>query len=624
MSAVCPCALFLATNRSLPIGDAPTCGVSFDRCLAYDPKRYRARQSDTGHLRIECYPQIERFGDDVPGQPTARVQVLHDAHDFTQEYENQGKEQAATMDNLVTNGLWNDLPNELVLCVLERTPLFMWPVVRTVNRHLYNLVVSEIGQRRTHKYEREPLQRRAYLEGRRHATTHYFGLLVERGHTGLARYVHAVSERKPCLFHAICVSAERGDVATFDWLCARTDDIVKRSNCVIIGAARAGRNDMVKQMVRDGFSLDSTVIANFACADDRAMIQWLRDNGCPWGTNVMCCAASVGNLELATWLLEQGCPISSASTEFAAQRGHVHVLAWLLTLQRPNLWTRDVVAGAAEHARTDVLQWLSDHAPPTCWDDDAGWCESAEHGHINVLKWMHARRAIDGPECMAVSERAAAHGRLNVLQWVERATPHLAPHHRWNHWACSAAAKSGHLDILVWLRARGCGWSVLTCEVAALAGHLHVLKWAIEQGCPHSPFSLVRCACERGQLSILQWLYDRNDQADDLGHVCVQAARLAHLPMLRWACQKGATLGTDVVAKAVFNGDLEMLDWIWETGRCPRLTWQVSTMALSGGRIDMLEWLQSRDCPWDIVTVGGIASGPTRAWLDAHVLCRGA
>ena len=44
---------------------------------------------------------------------------------------------------------------------------------------------------------------------------------------------------------------------------------------------------------------------------------------------------------------------------------------------------------------------------------------------------------------------------------------------------CSnAAAFSGHLELLKWLRANQCPWDELTCTRAAGNGHLKLLKWA--------------------------------------------------------------------------------------------------------------------------------------------------
>jgi hypothetical protein len=38
------------------------------------------------------------------------------------------------------------------------------------------------------------------------------------------------------------------------------------------------------------------------------MVQWLRDNGCPWDTNTCLAAARHGHLEVLQWARSNGCP----------------------------------------------------------------------------------------------------------------------------------------------------------------------------------------------------------------------------------------------------------------------------------------------------------------------------
>lgn len=52
------------------------------------------------------------------------------------------------------------------------------------------------------------------------------------------------------------------------------------------------------------------------------------------------------------------------------------------------------------------------------------------------------------------------------------------------------AAKEGHLEVLKWLRERGCpwDWDAMTCAHADDGAHLDVLRWARENGCPFGFF----------------------------------------------------------------------------------------------------------------------------------------
>lgn len=49
---------------------------------------------------------------------------------------------------------------------------------------------------------------------------------------------------------------------------------------------------------------------------------------------------------------------------------------------------------------------------------------------------------------------------------------------------CIRAAKYGQLNVLQWLREKGCPWSRLNCDDAASGGHLSCPQWLREKGCP--------------------------------------------------------------------------------------------------------------------------------------------
>ena len=49
---------------------------------------------------------------------------------------------------------------------------------------------------------------------------------------------------------------------------------------------------------------------------------------------------------------------------------------------------------------------------------------------------------------------------------------------------CEAAARSGQLEVLQWLRANDCPWDKYTCAHAAGGGHLEVLQWLRANDCP--------------------------------------------------------------------------------------------------------------------------------------------
>ena len=60
------------------------------------------------------------------------------------------------------------------------------------------------------------------------------------------------------------------------------------------------------------------------------------------------------------------------------------------------------------------------------------------------------------------------------------------------------AARSGNLEILQWLRSKGCAWDRWTCLNAVSKGHVEVLRWARENGCPWAAWTRDKAAGELG------------------------------------------------------------------------------------------------------------------------------
>jgi hypothetical protein len=70
-----------------------------------------------------------------------------------------------------------------------------------------------------------------------------------------------------------------------------------------------------------------------------------------------------------------------------------------------------------------------------------------------------------------------------------------------------STAGGGHLALLQWVWANGCGWNVDTkvLQSGGVGGHLAVLQWARVNGCDWDTATR-RAAVRGGHLAMLQWL----------------------------------------------------------------------------------------------------------------------
>ena len=107
---------------------------------------------------------------------------------------------------------------------------------------------------------------------------------------------------------------------------------------------------------------------------------------------------------------------------------------------------------------------------------------------------------------------AAYHGYLKVFEKYWSQGPQEKLRKLWDKKTCSWAAFRGHLEVLKWLRVKGCPWGILTSNLAAEGGHLEVLQWMRAQD-PPCPWDLGVCyqvAEDGGEHTrkVLEWLDD--------------------------------------------------------------------------------------------------------------------
>eukprot|EP00953_Heterococcus_sp_UTEX-ZZ885_P034627 17912-Heterococcus_DN1.PRE.2 len=97
------------------------------------------------------------------------------------------------------------------------------------------------------------------------------------------------------------------------------------------------------------------------------ILQWAREQGCPWDMRTCTWAARAGHLHVLQWAREHGCPWGEFTCYNAAWKGHVHVLKWARA--HGCTWYReDVLRVAAMHAGVDMLKWLQ-HNSGEPWSD---------------------------------------------------------------------------------------------------------------------------------------------------------------------------------------------------------------------------------------------------------------
>jgi hypothetical protein len=207
-----------------------------------------------------------------------------------------------------------------------------------------------------------------------------------------------------------------------------------------------------------------------AAENSLEMLQWVRENGCPWNSSTCACAAKSGNFDALKWARENGCPWGTMTCAYAAKSGNMNTLKW--ARENGCRWDYLTCGYAAANGDLEMLKWARKNGCE--WDVDT--CENAaREGHLEVLDWAWHHGCPWYYEFTTYD--AAQKGHLHILKWArEQGEP-------WHPDTSLVPAQTGRLDILKWAIENGCPWHPDTCDDAEENGHFELAQWARENGC---------------------------------------------------------------------------------------------------------------------------------------------
>jgi len=277
--------------------------------------------------------------------------------------------------------------------------------------------------------------------------------------------------------------AEAGNLQGFLWWKGATPlpdrpnrGHIPMNSIVLVAAARSGNLALLQWLVSIGFhdvhgknmsdeiKDHSKAVAMVAAKHGHFhVLKWMHGLGCAMDHHTVNAAAEWGDYDMFTWLTLGGW--TTAATEGIgyfpgvlahAARGsgmrpqgeHRKILEHLL--RRGNEWTGGTFRDAADKAALEMLQWMRRDG-----------CPDPFPGLTTIT--------------------AAKHNRRDVLEWLLRDHGH---DYRLDAEVAQAAAQGGHLELLQWLRSRGCPWDFRAVQFAAYPKNLHVLRWMAANGAP--------------------------------------------------------------------------------------------------------------------------------------------
>ncbi|GFR45447.1 hypothetical protein Agub_g6843 [Astrephomene gubernaculifera] len=202
------------------------------------------------------------------------------------------------------------------------------------------------------------------------------------------------------------------------------------------------------------------IMEGAACSltpDWQAKVEWLEEHGAI-KTHYICDRATIcpDAGERLRWLHARGYPITAHQTYLAMKHNNLEALRYLLQQGiRPS--GRGAANGAAYSGNVAALELLCYPA------DEVQLRVAAQGGHMPAVISLMRRMGRNAP----------------VELWGDEEVQRLLSVELFD-----AAAKSGNMELMRWLRQRGCPWGPGAVHGAAAAGWVEGLEWLVEQGCP--------------------------------------------------------------------------------------------------------------------------------------------
>ena len=168
----------------------------------------------------------------------------------------------------------------------------------------------------------------------------------------------------------------------------------------------------------------------------------------------------------------------------------------------------------------------------------------------------------------------------------------------WDADLAARMARYGSVDALRWAREQGMPWDHRASEAAGKHGRLETLRMLKACGAPLNPKEVVKKAAAHGHVHVLDYIVDEERYAPVLDEwMCAGAARHGKLEAIQWLRQRHCPWHAWTIVNAAIEGHLHVIEWARANG----CSWnrQATMWAARNGHLEVLQWLRRYGCKWD-------------------------
>jgi hypothetical protein len=259
------------------------------------------------------------------------------------------------------------------------------------------------------------------------------------------------------------------------------------------------------------------------------------------------------------------------------------------------------------------------HTEQRCPLPDDITAVAARAGDVEMLRWLKSKGCSFNQDTFSTA--AVTPDNLHVLQFLhDEGCP-------WHYSICGAAGEAGDLEQLKWLHAHGATLDHSTADFAAGGGAVHVFEWLQQQGVQFDGTTM-KIAAMRGHLQLCQWLHAQQCPWND--SVTRAAALWSRCEVLQWLIGAGCPFSAHALCTSAVLGfkgsDFSVLQYLHEQAIAaePAVLTLMLNAAGAHGKLAVAQWLRQRGAEWPAVLRFPSLSGDiywhgdTLAWARAE------
>jgi hypothetical protein len=308
-----------------------------------------------------------------------------------------------------------------------------------------------------------------------------------KGHLSVLKWLEQKGLKLPV---DIAVAAARGgQLDILKWMVERGMDIVSPmslpNTCwmyYINSCKRIFLNDMNLQEPRRDY-----IVIQACKSGNLEMLKWLLEIGVDIVNTPDQCyhLAKKGDHESLKWLYSIGCSLNSKTLTGSIRSGNVSILSWVidkLTLSKSFTNIHEFIHDLKKYANAEILVWIEQNQPGILPDiiTVETMKLAIEDERVDVIKWLRAKGCEWYKNSMSIAVKCYGYDSAKTL---------LALGCPWSDAGVTVSQLHMH-TFASWMLQSGFTWSIQDADALARSTEIRDMVFAIEYGCPFDRVTL--------------------------------------------------------------------------------------------------------------------------------------